>query len=52
MNITEATEPLIHHLVQHADRQITMKQLSAGMVVIAGARAGCAPRFFHSWWTA
>ncbi len=36
MNITEATEPLIHHMVQHADRQITMKQLSAGMVVIGG----------------
>ena len=36
MNITEATEPLIHHMVQHADRQITMKQLAAGMVVIGG----------------
>ncbi len=23
MNITEATEPMIHHMVQHADRQIT-----------------------------
>lgn len=36
MNITEATEPLIHHMVQHADRQITMKQLGAGQVVIGG----------------
>ena len=36
MNITEATEPLIKHMVQHADRQITMKQLAAGMVVIGG----------------
>ena len=36
MNITEATEPLIHHMVQHADRPITLKQLAAGMVVIGG----------------
>ncbi len=36
MNITEATEPIIGHLVQHADRQITLKQLAAGMVVIGG----------------
>jgi glycine/D-amino acid oxidase-like deaminating enzyme len=36
MNITEAAEPIIKHLVQHADRQITLKQLRAGMVVIGG----------------
>jgi glycine/D-amino acid oxidase-like deaminating enzyme len=36
MNVTEATEPLIGHLVQHADRMITMKQLAAGQVVIGG----------------
>ena len=36
MNITEPAAPLIHHLVQHADRQITLKQLAAGHVVIGG----------------
>lgn len=36
MNVTEATEPLILHLVQHADRMITLKQLGAGQVVIGG----------------
>jgi glycine/D-amino acid oxidase-like deaminating enzyme len=36
MNITEPTEPLILHLVQHADRMITLKQLAAGQVVIGG----------------
>ncbi len=36
MNITEATEPLISHLVQHAERPITLKQLGAGQVVIGG----------------
>lgn len=36
MNITEATAPLIGHLVQHADRMITLKQLAAGHVVIGG----------------
>ncbi len=36
MNVTEATAPLIGHLVQHADRMITLKQLDAGQVVIGG----------------
>jgi glycine/D-amino acid oxidase-like deaminating enzyme len=36
MNVTEPAPPLIKHLVQHADRQITMKQLAAGNVVIGG----------------
>lgn len=36
MNVTEPTPPLIRHLVQHADRQITLKQLAAGHVVIGG----------------
>jgi glycine/D-amino acid oxidase-like deaminating enzyme len=36
MNITEAGEPIIKHLVQHADRMITLKQLRNGMVVIGG----------------
>jgi glycine/D-amino acid oxidase-like deaminating enzyme len=36
MNVTEATEPLITHLVQHAERMITLKQLGAGQVVIGG----------------
>jgi glycine/D-amino acid oxidase-like deaminating enzyme len=36
VNITEPTGPLIGHLVQHADRMITMKQLGAGQVVIGG----------------
>ena len=36
MNITEATTPLIGHLVQHAERMITLKQLGAGQVVVGG----------------
>ena len=36
MNVTEPTEPFIGHLVQHADRMITVKQLSSGHVVIGG----------------
>jgi glycine/D-amino acid oxidase-like deaminating enzyme len=36
MNVTEATGPLIGHLVQHAERMITLKQLGAGQVVIGG----------------
>lgn len=36
MNITEATAPMIEHLVQHADRMITLKQFSTGQIVIGG----------------
>lgn len=36
VNVTEAAEPLIQHLVQHAERMITMKQLGEGQVVIGG----------------
>jgi glycine/D-amino acid oxidase-like deaminating enzyme len=36
MNITESTAPLIGHLVQHADRPITLKQFGTGQVVIGG----------------
>lgn len=39
MNITEATEPLIGHLVQHADRMITLKQFGTGQIVIGGGWA-------------
>lgn len=36
MNITERTVPLIGHLVQHAERSITLKQLQSGHIVIGG----------------
>ena len=36
MNVTEPTAPLIKHLVQHAGRPITLKQLATGHVVIGG----------------
>lgn len=47
MNITEAVEPFMGHLVQHASRSITMKQLGGGHLVIGGgwpAGPGAAPR--------
>ena len=36
MNITEPTAPMLGHLVQHADRMITLKQLASGQIVIGG----------------
>jgi len=39
MNITEPAPPLIGHLVQHADRPITLKQFGTGQVVIGGGWA-------------
>ena len=43
MNITEAGDYRIHHLIQHAERPITLKQFRSGQVVIGGgwsAQAG------------
>jgi glycine/D-amino acid oxidase-like deaminating enzyme len=36
MNITEPTTPVLHHLVQHAERMITLKQLASGHMVVGG----------------
>lgn len=36
MNITEAAEVQIGHLIQHAERSITLKQLGQGQIVIGG----------------
>jgi glycine/D-amino acid oxidase-like deaminating enzyme len=36
MNITEPAEKVVLHLVQHAERPITLKQLAGGQVVIGG----------------
>ena len=36
MNITEAAAVSIGHLIQHAERSITLKQLGQGQIVIGG----------------
>ncbi|MFO8127523.1 NAD(P)/FAD-dependent oxidoreductase [Yoonia sp.] len=36
MNITEPAAPCINHLVQHAERSITLKQFGTGQIVIGG----------------
>jgi len=36
MNITEAGAAQIHHLIQHAERSITLKQFGSGQIVIGG----------------
>ncbi len=36
MNITEPGAPSINHLVQHAERSITLKQFGSGQIVIGG----------------
>ncbi|MFK7829891.1 MAG: NAD(P)/FAD-dependent oxidoreductase [Congregibacter sp.] len=36
MNITEPAEAGIEHLIQHANRSITLKQLHSGQIVIGG----------------
>jgi glycine/D-amino acid oxidase-like deaminating enzyme len=38
MNITEPVAVRIKHLVQHADRQLTLKQARSGQVIIGGGR--------------
>ncbi|MGB3408346.1 MAG: FAD-dependent oxidoreductase [Jannaschia sp.] len=39
MNITEACSARIEHLVQHAERSITLKQFRSGQIVIGGGWA-------------
>lgn len=39
MNITEACSTRIEHLVQHAERSITLKQFNSGQIVIGGGWA-------------
>jgi glycine/D-amino acid oxidase-like deaminating enzyme len=39
MNITEPCETRISHLIQHAERSITLKQFSTGQIVIGGGWA-------------
>lgn len=36
MNITEPGAPMINHLIQHAERSITLKQFGSGQIVIGG----------------
>ncbi len=36
MNITEPIGPVIGHLVQHAERPITLKQFGSGHIIIGG----------------
>lgn len=36
MNVIERTAPLIPHLVQHASKRLTLKQVSAGNVLVGG----------------
>lgn len=36
MNITEPGEVQLHHLIQHAERPITLKQFASGQIVIGG----------------
>jgi glycine/D-amino acid oxidase-like deaminating enzyme len=38
MNATEPVAPVMKHLVQHADRQLTLKQAVNGNVIIGGGR--------------
>jgi glycine/D-amino acid oxidase-like deaminating enzyme len=38
MNVTEPVTVRIKHLVQHADRQLTLKQARSGHVIIGGGR--------------
>jgi glycine/D-amino acid oxidase-like deaminating enzyme len=36
MNVTERSTPVIHHLVQHVGRRLSVKQVAAGNVLIGG----------------
>lgn len=40
MNVIERTAPLIPHLVQHASKRLTLKQVAAGNVLVGGGWPG------------
>jgi glycine/D-amino acid oxidase-like deaminating enzyme len=44
MNVLERSEPLIPHLVQHTSERLTVKQVSAGNVLIGGGWPGRFPQ--------
>jgi glycine/D-amino acid oxidase-like deaminating enzyme len=39
MNVTERCKPVVHHLVQHVGRRLSVKQVEAGNVLIGGGWA-------------
>jgi sarcosine oxidase subunit beta len=44
MNVTERSEPLIPHLIQHASQRLTVKQVAAGNILIGGGWPSRFPR--------
>lgn len=54
MNVLERSGPLIPHLVQHASKRLTVKQLASGNVLVGGGwpgrfvRQGNAPDFWRA----
>jgi sarcosine oxidase subunit beta len=44
MNVTERSEPLIPHLIQHASQRLTVKQMAAGNILIGGGWPSRFPR--------
>jgi glycine/D-amino acid oxidase-like deaminating enzyme len=48
MNVLERREPLIPHLVQHASKRLTLKQLAVGNVLIGGGWPGRFVRQGHA----
>jgi sarcosine oxidase, subunit beta len=36
MNVTERCTPILHHLIQHVGRRLSVKQVAAGNVLIGG----------------
>ena len=36
MNVTEKVEPFLPYLVQHAEKSLTLKQISTGNIIIGG----------------
>lgn len=43
MNVTERCTPLVHHLVQHVGRRLSVKQVEAGNILIGGGWSAALP---------
>ncbi|MEX2489027.1 MAG: FAD-dependent oxidoreductase [Pseudomonadales bacterium] len=49
INVTEKVSPLIHHLIQHVGRKLSMKQVEDGNVLIGGGWSARLPQQRGDW---
>lgn len=49
MNVTEKVKPLVHHLIQHVGRKLSLKQVGDGNLLIGGGWSARLPQRHGNW---